>query len=131
MRKLLCLALVLFAGVLGAATLKGKGKALSYESKGSVYAEGETFHLVSTREAAELTAIKDAIDRIAAVLEKKGLGSKRDIAQGVENAVLKETDLKALKLGKVKIESVYQERWEAPDGKDAWSVKVKISVALK
>jgi hypothetical protein len=127
MKTLLCLALVLLAGGLPA---KGKGKVISYESKGSVYAEGESFHLVTTREMAELAAIKDAVDKVAALLEKKGLGSKKDIVVGVENAVLKETDLKSFNLGKARIETVYQERWEAPDGKEAWSVKVKISVSL-
>jgi len=129
MKLFLCLALALLAAV-GLPAAKAKGKAVSYEKKGSVYAEGETYRLVSTREMAELAAIKEAIDRVAVLLEKKGLGSKKDLAVGVENAVMKETSLSALKLGKARIETVYQERWEAPDGKEAWSVRVKISVAL-
>jgi hypothetical protein len=48
----------------------------------------------------------------------------------VENAVLKESSLGSLKLGRARIETVYQERWEAPDGKEGWSVRVMISVSL-
>jgi len=104
----------------------------SYESGGTVYAVGETVHIKVRRQQAEQAALKDAIDRMAAELEKLGHGSKRDLAVGVSNAVTKETDLRAFDLGKARVESVYQERWTgAPEDREAWSVQVKISVRLK
>ncbi len=99
-----------------------------YERNGAYYAVGEAIHVSTRRDQAELAALKDAIDRLAATLEKKGLGKKNEIAKGVENAVLLETELKELKLGKAKLESVYQERWQAPDGDESWSARVMISI---
>lgn len=116
------------AGLLGAAKAKDKEQAGAYESKGSVHVVGETIHVLGTRSEAEIQAMKDAAARLALFLEQKGYGKKKDIVVGVENAVLKETDLKTYKLGKVRVDSVLQERWEAPDGKEAWSVKVKLTL---
>jgi hypothetical protein len=99
-----------------------------YEKDGEYYAVGEAVHVVATRDKAEKLALKDAVDRALKALEKKNAGKKRKIEKGAENAALLETQLNELKLGKATIESVYQERWQAPDGKDAWDVKVKISI---
>lgn len=99
-----------------------------YEKDGQYYAVGEAVHVVASRDAAEKLALKDAVDRALKALEKKNMGKKRKIEKGAENAALLETQLNELKLGKTTIESVYQERWQAPDGKDAWDVKVKISI---
>lgn len=99
-----------------------------YEKDGDYFAVGEAVHVVATRDKAEKLALQDAVARAAALLEKKGLGKKRQIEKGVENAVVLQTDLGAFKLGKAKIETVYQERWEAPDGKEAWNARVMISI---
>ena len=121
-------ALLVLSSLLPAAPKEKPG---SYEKKDTAYAVGDTVYVTASRAQAEQEALKNAIDKMAELLQKKGLGSKRDIALGVENSVTKETDLKAFKLGKARIESVYQERWEAPEGKEAWSVRVKISVRLR
>jgi hypothetical protein len=120
---------LLLAGALTAATAPGKTGAFT---KGrTAYAVGEAVRLVGPRERAELEALRVAVDQLAKLLERKGYGDQRELAQGVENALTKESDLTRWKLGRVRIDSVMQERWEAPDGKDAWNVKVKISVALR
>jgi hypothetical protein len=107
-------------------------KAGAYESGGTLYAVGETVHIKVKREQAEQQALKDAIDRMAAELVKLGHGQKRDLVLGVHDAVTKETDLGRFDLGTARLESVYQERWDgAPEGLEAWSVQVKISVRLK
>jgi hypothetical protein len=100
----------------------------SYEKDGTVYAVGEVIRVKGSRHDAEMQALKDAAARLAAMLEKKGVGKKKDIALGVENAYKLETELKTYKLGKVQVENVYQERWEAPDGKESWNAKIVISV---
>ncbi len=132
MKKLIVsvLALVLFASALIAAA-KPKEKTGTYENKGGVYSVGDTIRVVGDRKKAELDALRDAIARLAAALEKKGVGNKKELSAGIENAVTHETELAAYKLGKVRVESVLQERWEAPEGKEAWSAKVKISVRFK
>jgi hypothetical protein len=120
------LSLFLAAGLMAVA----KDKPGYYERQGTAYAVGETVRVVAARDQAELRAMKEAFAHMAELLEKKGLGSKKELELGVENAVTHESDLSAFKLGKVHIDSVVQERWEAPEGKDAWSVRVKISIRL-
>ena len=99
-----------------------------YEKEGQYYAVGEAVHVVSSRSKAEELALKDAVERALKALEKKDQDKKRVLDQGTENGALVETQIRELKLGKAKIESVYQERWQAPEGKDAWNVKVMISI---
>jgi hypothetical protein len=110
------------------ATAKALDKPGVYEKGGTVFAQGESIHVVAKREAAELAALRDAAAKMAKLLAKEGLGPQRELARGVESSVLRETELLSWKLGRVKIEHVYQERWDAPDGKEAWSVRMMISI---
>jgi len=109
-------------------TAKRLEEAGFYERDGEYVAVGEAVRVVASRDKAEKLALKDAVERALKALEKKNAGKKRSIEKGTENAALLETQLNELKLGKANIRSVYQERWQAPDGKEAWDVRVMISI---
>ena len=115
----------------GTSTAKLYDKPGFYEKDGEYYAVGEAVHVVASRDKAEKLALKDAVDRALKALEKKNEGKKRAIDKGTENGQLLETQLNELKLGKARIQSVVQERWQAPEGKDAWDVRVMISIRRK
>lgn len=139
MRKFLIALCLLGASALTAAPSKIEGPGNSntakkleeagfYERDGEYVAVGEAVRVVASRDKAEKLALKDAVERALKALEKKNAGKKRAMEKGTENAVLLETQLNELRLGKANIRSVYQERWQAPDGKEAWDARVMISI---
>jgi hypothetical protein len=111
-------------------TAKPRWKSKPYELSNVFYAVGRSARLDSL-EGARLLAIKDASAQAAQFLETQGFGEKRTIAPSIENSVLKETELGSVKLGKVKIEGLYQEHWQSTDGKDVWSVRLLLSIRRK
>jgi hypothetical protein len=125
MKTPMALALCFLAG----AALSGEPKPVEHGKL--LYFEGESSSHAASRMAAEKDAIKSAATRAGEWLEQKGLGKKWDIARGVESASVRETEVSAYHLGKVRIENIYQERREGPDGQDAWSARVKISIMMK
>lgn len=127
----LWLGLAVFGAMMATGLAAAGAKAGAFTKGKVAYAVGETVKVVAPRDQAELQAMRDAIERLSKLLERKGYGKQRELATGVENALTRESDLAQWKLGKARIDSVLQQRWEAPDGKDAWSVKVKISVSLR
>lgn len=128
--KLAVLASLLCAGLAASLNAASAPRAKAFVRQGIGYAEGRSIRLAGTRQQAELQALQEASDRLAEMLSKRGLGGKRELAEGIRDAVLRETDLKAFKIGKARIETVLQERRQGTDGRDEWSVHIKISVAL-
>ncbi|MES2200915.1 MAG: hypothetical protein V4498_01540 [candidate division FCPU426 bacterium] len=76
-------------------------------------------------------AIKDAAETAATFLEKRGFGKSREISNGVEQAVLRETKLRTFEIGDVKVENSYQERWNGDNNIDRYAVHLTLSIRLK
>lgn len=90
---------------------------------------GSSMGLTSENEA-RIFAVKDAAQTAAEFLEKTGLGPSREIQQGVENAVLRETPFAALEKGAIRVEDLRQERWSIDRGADHYSIYLVLSIRV-
>jgi hypothetical protein len=121
------LLLLALSSLLPAAPAATKDKSKAYEKSGKVWALGEV-KVVGQRDKAHEAALRAAAAKAAALLEAKDSEKQARLAEGLFNAVQRDSSLASFGLGMARLESVIEERWEAPDGKEAWSVRLKFSV---